>query len=75
MWFGRQTVEVGISYSNGTGRITDVFVSMDDDHTPITDLDMLMDKANLKENDARYVVDPRKSMNTEGYTGIKVSPR
>lgn len=75
MWFGRQTVEVGISYSYGTGRITDIFVSMDDDHTPITDLEMLMDKANLKENDANYIVDPRKSINTEGYTGIKVTPR
>ncbi len=74
-WFGRQGVEVGISYDYGTNKVTEVFLSMNDDNMPITDIEKLMDNGNLKSDAAGYSVDARKSMNTEGYTGIRVAPR
>ncbi len=74
-WFGRQGVEVGISYDYGTNKVTEVFLSMNDDNMPITDIDKLMDNGNLKSDAADYSIDSRKSMNTEGYTGIRVALR
>ncbi len=74
-WFGKQNIEVGIAYDYGTNKVIEVFLSMNDDNMPILDIDKLMDNGNLTEDDSRYSVDVRKSMNTEGYTGIRVVPR